>query len=140
MSQFTVEASAEDSKALHDLVDDMGKVWHANDAKAFAEFFTEDGTMVLPGDIYVKSRAEILDFMARGYQGPYKGTGVIGTPLSIRFIDENTIVMITAGGVLAPGETTVAPARAIRATWVCVRQNGEWKLSAYHNSPINLPG
>ena len=29
-------------------------------------------------------RQEIGDYMSKGYAGPYKGTGVVGKPLSIR--------------------------------------------------------
>ena len=38
-------------------------------------------------------------------------------------------------GLDAPSETAVADQRAIRATWVIVRQDGEWRLAAYQNSP-----
>jgi len=123
--------------AVTSLLDALSSAWAANDATAFAELFTEDGTVVLPGDIYMRNKAEILGFMTVAYQGPYKGTGVTGTSLNVRCIDQSTAVMITEGGVLAPGETEVAPERAIRATWVCVKQSDEsWKLAAYHNSPL----
>jgi uncharacterized protein (TIGR02246 family) len=46
-------------------------------------------------------------------------------------------VLITEGGVLAPGET-VAAERLIRATWVVAKQDNGWQLAAYHNSPVNI--
>jgi uncharacterized protein (TIGR02246 family) len=136
----TETASATETEAVHALLDQLASAWSANDAQAFAELFTEDGTVVLPGDIYLSGQQAIRAFMARAYQGPYKGTGVVGNALEVRFIDQGTSVMITEGGVLAPGETDVAPQRAIRATWVCSKNGDGWKLSAYHNSPINIPG
>jgi uncharacterized protein (TIGR02246 family) len=129
---------AEDFAAVGSLLDALSTAWAANDAKAFADLFTADGSCVLPGDIYMRNHGEILGFMSAAYQGPYKGTGVTGTPLNIRYVDDNTTIMITEGGVLAPGETQVAPERAIRATWVCVRQDAGWKIAAYHNSPLNV--
>jgi uncharacterized protein (TIGR02246 family) len=138
-STATEAASTANTEAVHDLLNQLSTAWSANDAEAFTNLFTDDGTVVLPGDVYLYGREAILGFMARAYQGPYRGTGVTGTALSVRFIDSNTSVMITEGGVLAPGETEVAPQRAIRATWVCVNEDGTWKLSAYHNSPINIP-
>jgi uncharacterized protein (TIGR02246 family) len=137
--QSTATASTADTEAVHDLLNQLSTAWSANDAEAFANMFTEDGTVVLPGDVYLYGREAIRGYMTRAYQGPYRGTGVTGTALSTRFIDSNTSVMVTGGGVLAPGETEVAPQRAIRATWVCVNQGGTWKLSAYHNSPVNIP-
>jgi uncharacterized protein (TIGR02246 family) len=138
-STATEAARTADTEAVHDLLNQLSTAWSANDAEAFTNLFTDDGTLVLPGDVYLYGREAILGAMTLAYQGPYRGTGVTGTALSTRFIDSNTSVMITEGGVLAPGETEVSPQRAIRATWVCVNDGGTWKLSAYHNSPINIP-
>jgi uncharacterized protein (TIGR02246 family) len=142
MSQASVASNdlTTDEEGVRALLVGLASAWAANDGTAFAELFSADGSVVLPGDIYLKNKEHIRGFMTAAYQGPYKGTNVVGTALDIRFIDAATSVMITEGGVLAPGETEVAPERAIRATWVSVKQDdGEWKLAAYHNSPINVP-
>lgn len=112
--------------------------WAQNDADAFAEVFAEDGTMILPGDVFVKGREGIRSFMAAGYSGPYRGTRVYGEPISATFLGDSAGVLITQGGVLAPGETEVAPERAVRAMWVLSKQDGEWLIAAYQNTPIGV--
>ncbi|GII88168.1 hypothetical protein Ssi03_61580 [Sphaerisporangium siamense] len=106
--------------------------WARKDAKAFADVFTPDGTMILPGS-YNKGTAEIEAFMADAFTNKYKNTTVTGTPLDLRFLTPDTAVITTGGGVLAQGETIVSDKEAIRATWVITRYEGDWKLAAYQN-------
>jgi uncharacterized protein (TIGR02246 family) len=112
------------------------EAWAGNDADAFAAAFTEDGTMALPGGVFVKGRAGVKEFMAAGYAGPYKGTRVHGDPVDLRFLGEDAAVVVTVGGVLAPGETEVSRERAVRAIWVLAKQDGEWLIAAYQNTPL----
>lgn len=109
--------------------------WAKNDADGVAAVFTEDATMILPGDVYKRGRDEVRAFMAAAYAGPFKGTGVTGTPVDVRFVGDDVALLRTHGGILAPGETEIAPELAVRSTWVCVKQEGTWKLAGYQNSP-----
>lgn len=111
--------------------------WAKQDAEAFADVFTADGTMILPG-LYLKGRDEIRAFMSNAFAGPYRNTRVTGKPLDLRVHGALGIV-VTFGGVLAAGDAEVADARAIRATWVVVKDDGAWRLAAYQNSQANSP-
>ncbi|GAA3748857.1 SgcJ/EcaC family oxidoreductase [Salinactinospora qingdaonensis] len=126
--------SEADKAAVANLPQRIVAAWKAHDAEAFAEVFTEDATMILPG-LYRKGRDEIRSFMAAAFAGQFKGTQVTGDPLDIRLFNGTAGVVVTQGGVLAPGESEVSDERAIRASWVVVKENGEWKLAAYQNSP-----
>jgi uncharacterized protein (TIGR02246 family) len=110
------------------------EAWANNDATAFAKVFTRDGTMVLPG-LYIKGQDGIEQFMTQAYATQYKGTRVTGSPVDMRVIGDDLAIIVTEGGVLLPGETDVAPARRIKATWVVVREGADWRLAAYHNAP-----
>lgn len=134
----SVAVAAEDIQAAQALPARMIGAWAKNDANAFAELFTEDGTMVLPGDIYLNNREDIRTFMTRAYAGPYLGTRVTGAPLSAKFLSPEFGVFVTQGGVLYGDETEVSPANEIRATWVLAKRDGAWFIAAYHNSPTGL--
>lgn len=112
----------------------MVAAWAAHDAHAFADLFTLDGTLILPG-AYKKGREEIREFMAAGYAGPYHGTRVTGTPIDIKPLADGAVALLTTGGVLAPGETELSDKAAIRASWILVRRDGRWQLAVYQNCP-----
>jgi uncharacterized protein (TIGR02246 family) len=106
----------------------------AHDAQAFADLFTQDGTMILPG-AYKKGRDEIREFMAAGYAGPYQGTRVTGSPIDVKPLADGAVALLTMGGVLAAGETELSDQAAIRASWILVRRDGRWQLAVYQNCP-----
>ncbi|MGJ9423289.1 SgcJ/EcaC family oxidoreductase [Aeromicrobium sp. CF3.5] len=111
------------------------QAWANNDGHAVAEVFTENGLMILPGDVFKRGREEIGGFMAAAYAGPFKGTGVTGQPVDVRFLGDDVALLRTHGGILPPGETQIAPELAVGSTWVVVKRNDIWQLAAYQNSP-----
>lgn len=130
----TVEISDADKAAVAAVPQRIVEAWAAYDPDAFAEVFTPDGTLILPG-VFEKGRDAIRAFAAAAFSGPYQGTRVTGTPIDIRFANEEAGVLITRGGILAPGETEPTPERAVHASWVVVKRDGRWQLAAYQNSP-----
>lgn len=106
--------------------------WAAHDADAFAGVFVEDGTMVMPG-LYLKGRDKIRDYMANAFAAQYKGTQVTGKPLGFKFLSDSSCVLLTEGGVLHPGENKPTKERAIRASWIVMKEDGRWMLAVYHN-------
>ncbi|TDB81617.1 MULTISPECIES: SgcJ/EcaC family oxidoreductase [unclassified Micromonospora] len=132
----TVSLSAEDEAAVRDVPQRIIAAWAAHDADAFAATFTEDGSMILPG-LARHGRDEIRGFMAQAFAGPYQGTRVTGTPVAMKVLADDVVLVLTEGGVLAPGQTELAAERAVRASWLLVRREGQWLLTAYQNSPAN---
>jgi uncharacterized protein (TIGR02246 family) len=112
----------------------MVAAWAAHDADAFAELFTPDGTMMLPG-VYHRGREAIRQFMTGAYAGPYRGTTVTGTPIEIKPLGPGAVALLTEGGVISAGESELSAAAAIRASWILVRRDGRWQLAVYQNCP-----
>jgi uncharacterized protein (TIGR02246 family) len=129
---------AADQVAIAALPARMIEMWAAHDAEGFADLFTEDGTLILPG-VYHKGRAEIRQFMATAFAGPYKDSRVTGQPIDIKPLGPDAVALITQGGVIPAGETELPDRAAIRASWIAVRRDGQWRLAVYQNCPRNRP-
>lgn len=126
-----------DAGAIAALTQKVVAAWAQGDPDAFASVFVEDGTMILAG-VFCQGRVEVRDTMAKAFDGPYKGTQVTGTPISIRVLGPDVAILLSDGGIIGAGETEVSEESAIRASWLAVRQDdGGWLLAAYQNTPRN---
>lgn len=126
--------SNSDAAAIAALTQRMVAGWAYGEAETIADLFVEDGTMILAG-VYCANRDEIRDYMAKAFEGRYKDTQVTGKPISIRTLGPDVAILLSQGGVLEAGETEVSETGAIRASWLVVRRDGQWRLAAYQNSP-----
>ena len=137
MTSKTITAGADtDRQAIRDVLADLYKAWAAGDAEAFVTDYTEDASVVQPG-VYKKDRDEIRTTMAVAFAGPLSGSRATDHPSDIRFLTDDTAVVISEGGIIFPGQDAVASEGRVRATWVLVRRDGGWRIASYHNSPAS---
>jgi len=125
-----------DRRAVLAVIKAVYVAWEANDADEFVAVYLDDATVVQPG-IYKKDRQEVRTTMAAGFGGPLKGSSVIDTPQDVRFVNDETAIVVSEGGILFSGETTCPSERMVRATWVLAKRDDNWFVAAYHNSPLN---
>jgi uncharacterized protein (TIGR02246 family) len=135
MSGNRIAAGETIDSVLSQVPERTTNAWASLDASAFAGVFTRDTKVVIAGT-YLQGRDEVRSYISAAFSGPLKGTTVISSPVSIEYINAETGLVITEGGVLLPGEVDVSAERAIRGTWVLAPEDGEWRIRAYHSSPI----
>ncbi len=114
----------------------MREAWEANDAEAFVADYLDDASVVQPG-VYRKDRQEIQSSMAGAFAGPLKGSRVIDQPQDVRFLNEDTAIVISEGGIVFPGQDAMPGEGTVRATWVLAKRDGRWHVAAYHYSAAN---
>lgn len=132
-SSVDLDADPEKSAAVS-VVARVNAAWDANDADAFADVYTQDATLILSGDRFFDSREAIRQALTLSFQGPHKGTRLIADVVSFHWIVPGVAAMVTEGGVVAPGEDTFVWDRALRATWIAVKQDdGGYLIGAYQN-------
>jgi len=109
--------------------------WDANDADAFADMFIENGSMLV-GDSQLMNREEIRTYMSEAFKGGFKGTRWNEDPQEIRLLNDTVAVAVTQGGIVRGGQDAVAPSDQVRALWVIVKRDGDWRVASHQTSPI----
>ena len=125
-----------DDVPIHAVIQAVYEAWAGNDPDAFAALYLDDATVVQPG-VHKKNREGIRTSMAAAFAGPLKGSRVSDTPQNVRYLGDAAAVVISEGGILMAGETELPSQRRVRATWVLAKQDGNWLVAAYHNSPAD---
>ena len=117
---------------LRTFFDTLYAAWTANDAEALAALYTDEATVAMPG-VFNHGREVVRAYMAAAFAGPLRGSRAIDEPTSIRFIGNETAIVVSEAGILMAGETTVPAERLHRATWTLTKDDGAWKVAAYPN-------
>ncbi len=127
--------SSNEIDAIRALFDRLYAAWAAGDADAFADLYTEDATVIMPG-VFHKGQSTVRDFMAGAFAGPLKGSTGVDDPIDIRVVGDTAIV-VSKAGILMPGEREVPSDQERHATWVLSKQDDRWLVAAYANAPAH---
>jgi uncharacterized protein (TIGR02246 family) len=137
-----------DENAVRALTQRLPSLWAEVTAgraapEAIAAVFTEDADFIVGDGTHLHGRLEIGAYFQRMVAGADAfGTSIRGTTVTmelqcVRFLAENVALLITHGGILFPGETTVPPNRRGIQTTVLVKNDGAWLATAYQNTRIH---
>jgi len=120
--------------AVREVLKEVYAAWEANDADAFAKPYAEPATATLPG-VYLPGRQAIRDAMATLFAGDLKGSRAIHEVREIRFVTGDVAIVTSKGAVLLAGQAEPEAASRALETWVLSRQDGTWRVQAFHNGP-----
>jgi uncharacterized protein (TIGR02246 family) len=135
-SAVTGQQAVTEEQAVSAVLDRLYTAWVAGDADAIAGLYTTDATVIMPGVYHVGAQA-IRAWFAAGFAGRLRGSAATDEARSVRFPSPDAAIVTGTGGILMAGETSMPADRLIRATWVLSRQQGDWRIAAYHNCPLS---
>ena len=108
------------------------KAWAAGDADAFAAWYADDATVILPG-FYLRGKGDVGASMAAAFGGPLKGSRRVHSVQSVRFPAPDAAIVVTRSATLFPGEEEAPAERRDLATWVLTRRDSQWSIESYHS-------
>lgn len=124
-----------DEKKIRNVFETMQKAWDNNDAKAFAECFTEDSDFVDFRGEHFKGREN--DFSKHVQSA---NTRLYINIKSIRFLNNEMAVVHAEGKKLQEYETITGKCKLSYTTNIMVKENGEWKITSFHHSKKETEG
>jgi uncharacterized protein (TIGR02246 family) len=134
MSSTVTELPVADQAAIRSVLDGVYAAWAANDADRFVADYAEAATAQLPGS-YLADREAVRACMEAVFAGPLRGTRAVHEVRAIRLVTPDLAIVISRAAVVMPGQAEPAPETASLDTWVLSRQDGAWRVEAFHGSP-----
>jgi|GEM_PF-872782 len=128
--------STDDLVALRKRVEAYKKVWNTHDASALAAFFTEDADMIMYNVPAMQGRQAIQDWWAAYFARNEKERKITIAIETIRVITPEVAlinVATTTAGLNNVGQELLN--RFARGTWIVVRKDDEWLISAMRGLP-----
>lgn len=128
---------SDDEAAIRSVFEDSYQAWAAGDADGMVASYADDASVIMPG-VLRDGRDVIRDSMALAFAGPLQGTSTLDNQVSVRFIGADAAIVISEAGILFPGQSEVPLENRVNCTWVLEKQDGAWRIAAYHNSPVQV--
>lgn len=129
-----------DEEAIYALFEALLDDWGRGDGAAYGSRFTANADYVAFDGTHTRGREEISVSHQELFDRHLKGTRLVGEIESVKFIGSDVALVHASGGTVMRGRTKPSPERASIQTLVAVRCNGEWLLTAFHNSRVRPIG
>ncbi|GGB58368.1 SgcJ/EcaC family oxidoreductase [Virgibacillus dakarensis] len=124
---------------INNLFETMYSAWSNGDGAAYATCFTEDVDYVTFFGQHIKGKQEVKTSHQELFDGVLKGSQMQGRITDIRFLNEHTVIVHCVGNTKMRWQKNYSKNRESINTNVLIKQNGEWKISAFHNCRIKEP-
>jgi uncharacterized protein (TIGR02246 family) len=129
---------AADRASIQAFLDRAGQVWKTNDGEAFAELFTEDGSLINPFGERADGRGAIGGMYSEYFNGMLAGTSTATTVESVRAVGDSD--------AFADCEQTItgADGQVVLVVHLCAllrRDNDTWRfVDARPYAVAEIPG
>ncbi|HEY0427957.1 MAG TPA: nuclear transport factor 2 family protein [Pyrinomonadaceae bacterium] len=138
-SSLTFAQSGKDDEALKSLVNQMTGAQTAYDAATLDKIYTSDYIEISPLGEF-DARDKVLGFYKPELKPPADKMSATtdATEFSIRSYDKFAVVIARFNYTITSDGKTL-PARSIRATMVCRKEKGAWKIASAQYTGIRPP-
>jgi uncharacterized protein (TIGR02246 family) len=113
--------------------------WDAQDAKAYAELFAADGTLVGFDGTTVDGRSEIRTHLEEIFADHATGT-YLARVREVRLLSADVAVLRAVTGLVPAAQAEINPDTNAIQTMIAVRADGSWQIALFQNTPAAFHG
>lgn len=131
-----------DETAVRNIIQEEITAWNSGDATAYSRHFGTDGTFTNIRGQFFTGRQPFIQKHDDLFKGPFHGSTLKQDVVSLKFVRPDVAVVevltsVTGIPKLFPGTNTDDKGRLrTRLLQVMVKDGGEWKITAYHNTDV----
>jgi uncharacterized protein (TIGR02246 family) len=122
-----------------DLYHQLHLAWNQRNAANFAALFTDDGVTIGFDGSEMWGKASIESGLAAIFADHVTAT-YLGIVREVRFASENAALLRAVAGMVPPGGNDINPATHSVQTVLAVRENGQWRIAHFQNTPAQYHG
>jgi uncharacterized protein (TIGR02246 family) len=136
--------TSSDEAVVRNIVQEEIAAWNSGDAVAYSHHFAVDGTFTNIRGEFFTGREIFIQKHDNLFKGPFHGSRLKADIVSLKFVRPDVVVVevltsVTGIPKLFPGTNTDEKGRLrTRLLQVLVKDGGEWKIAAYHNTDVKL--
>ncbi len=131
-----VNTATIDEQALHSLYQQLIDAWNKGDGQAYGAVFTQDASYVDVMGTNTQGSQAIGASHQHMFQTFLKGSQLVATITSIRFLRPDVALLHVLGNTLLAGQAEPGPDRATIETAIAVKEQGKWLFAALQNTRI----
>lgn len=130
---------ASDEAAVRQLYVDLLTAWNSADAAGFAASFVGDGEVIGFDGSTMTGQNEIEAELRRIFADHQTGR-YVGIARDVWRLADDVAVVRAIAGVVPAGSADIKPGLNSVQRLTAVRQDGQWRIALYHNTPAQLHG
>jgi uncharacterized protein (TIGR02246 family) len=132
-----------DETSVRNMITEEINAWNSGDAAAYSRHFAADGTFTNIRGEFFTGREPFIQKHDTLFKGPFHGSTLKQDIVSLKFVRPDVAVVevltsVTGIPKLFPGTNTDDKGRLRTRLLqvVLVKDGGEWKITAYHNTDV----
>ncbi|MBB5922032.1 uncharacterized protein (TIGR02246 family) [Actinoalloteichus hoggarensis] len=130
----------DDEEQIGALLAEAADAWTRGDAAGFVAVFAPDSDFVGNDGVLRRGRLANQRWHSRLLSGVFRGSRLVLECESLRFLNTEVALAHTLSSIVFPWRSEPSPRTSSRGTWVLIRQDGRWLVSAVQHSRLRPTG